>query len=81
MGKKQNKNKTRTEFLMTKKTTIKVIVVAVQSPSNECPTLCDPMDYSMPGFPVLHYLLELSYSICVMGISEGVEKENNKRNI
>ena len=21
-----------------------------------CPTLCDPMDVSMPGFPVLHYL-------------------------
>jgi len=25
-----------------------------------CPTLCDPMDYSMPGFPVLHYLPEFS---------------------
>ena len=24
-----------------------------------CATLCDPMDCSMPGFPVLHYLLEL----------------------
>ena len=23
-----------------------------------CPTLCDPMDCSMPGFPVLHYLPE-----------------------
>ena len=23
-----------------------------------CPTLCDPMDCSTPGFPVLHYLLE-----------------------
>ena len=23
-----------------------------------CPTLCNSMDYSMPGFPVLHYLLE-----------------------
>ena len=22
-------------------------------------TLCDPMDWSMPGFPVLHHLLEL----------------------
>ena len=22
-----------------------------------CPALCDPMDCSMPGFPVLHYLL------------------------
>ena len=24
------------------------------------PTLCDPMDYSMPGFPVHHQLLELT---------------------
>ena len=25
-----------------------------------CPTLCDPMDCSMPGFPVLHHLPELA---------------------
>ena len=25
-----------------------------------CPTLCDPMDCSMPGFPVHHQLLELA---------------------
>ena len=25
-----------------------------------CPTLCDPMDCSMPGFPVLHYLPALA---------------------
>ena len=25
-----------------------------------CPTLCDPMDYSTPGFPVLHYLPEFA---------------------
>ena len=25
-----------------------------------CPTLCDPMDYSTPGFPVLHCLLEFT---------------------
>jgi len=25
-----------------------------------CPTLCDPMDFGTPGFPVLHYLLELT---------------------
>ena len=24
--------------------------------AHSCPTLCDPMDYSMPGFAVLHYL-------------------------
>ena len=25
-----------------------------------CPTLCDPMDYSIPGFPVHHQLLEVA---------------------
>ena len=25
-----------------------------------CPTLCNPMDYSMPGFPVLHQLPDLA---------------------
>ena len=25
-----------------------------------CPTLCNPMDCSTPGFPVLHYLLEFA---------------------
>ena len=28
------------------------------SVTQSCPTLCDPMDYSTPGFPVLHYLPE-----------------------
>ena len=27
-----------------------------------CQTLCDPMDCSTPGFPVLHYLLEFAQS-------------------
>ena len=25
-----------------------------------CPNFCDPMDCSIPGFPVLHYLLEFA---------------------
>ena len=29
------------------------------SVARSCPTLFDPMDFSMPGFPVLHYLLSL----------------------
>ena len=28
--------------------------------SKSCPTLCNPMDYSKPGYPVLHYLLEFA---------------------
>ena len=30
------------------------------SAAQERPTLCDPMDCSTPGFPVLHHLLELA---------------------
>ena len=30
------------------------------SVSKSCPTLCDPMDCSMPGFPVLHCLPEFT---------------------
>ena len=29
------------------------------SVNQSCPTLCSPMDCSMPGFPVLHYLRSL----------------------
>ena len=30
------------------------------SVAQSCPTLCDPMDCSKPGFPVLHQHLELA---------------------
>ena len=30
------------------------------SVTKSCPTLCNPMDCSMPGFPVRHQLLELA---------------------
>ena len=30
------------------------------SVAKSCPTLCDPVDYSTPGFPVHHQLLELA---------------------
>ena len=32
--------------------------VQLISVSQSCPTLCDPMDCSMPGFPVYHQLPE-----------------------
>ena len=34
--------------------------VSVQCSTQSCPTLCNPMDYTMPGFPVHHQLLELA---------------------
>ena len=30
------------------------------SVTQSCPPLCEPMECSMPGFPVLHHLLELA---------------------
>ena len=30
-----------------------------------CPTLCDPLDYSMPGFPVHHQLPELAQTYVI----------------
>ena len=32
------------------------------SVAKSCLTLCDPMDCSTPGFPVLHYFMELAQS-------------------
>ena len=34
--------------------------VQFSSVAQSCPTLCDPMDWSMPGLPVHHQLLELA---------------------
>ena len=33
--------------------------IVCSSVAQSCPTLCDPMDCSTPGFPVLLYLLKL----------------------
>ena len=35
-------------------------VIQFSSVAQSCPTLCDPMDCSMPGFPLHHQLLELT---------------------
>ena len=37
--------------------------------TQSCPTLCDSMDCTVPGFPVLHYLLEFA-QIHVHWVSE-----------
>ena len=34
------------------------VVVKFSSVAQSCPTLCDPMNRSMPGLPVHHQLLE-----------------------
>ena len=42
------------------------------SVSQLCLILGDPMNYSMPGFPVLHQLPEFAQS-CVHGVSDAVQ--------
>ena len=37
-----------------------IVITFCCSVAQLCPTLCNPMDYSMPGFPVLHHLTELA---------------------
>ena len=42
------------------------------SVTKSCPAICNPMDCSTPGFPVLHYLLELA-QIRVHWIGEAIQ--------
>ena len=37
-----------------------LVLLMFSSVTQSCPTLCDPMDCSTPGFPVHHQLLELA---------------------
>ena len=45
-------------FLTSAEMTIVIPSVQFSSVTQLCPTLCDPMDCSTPGFPVHHQLLE-----------------------
>ena len=37
---------------------LNIVPSAINSVTQSCPTLCDPMDRSMPGLPVHHQLPE-----------------------
>ena len=39
---------------------LNIMVVALVQSLKSCPTLRDPMNFSTPGFPVLHYLPEFA---------------------
>ena len=41
-----------------------------------CPTLCNPMDCRMPGFPVLHWLLELAQTH-VLWVSDAIQPSHS----
>ena len=65
MPKPDNKTTKKSQFLewtSIKKTLNKILANfnSVSSAAQSCPALCDPMDWSMPGFPVHHQLLELA---------------------
>ena len=37
-----------------------VVTIQFSSVAQSCPTICDPLNCSKPGFPVHHHLLELA---------------------
>ena len=39
---------------------VPLVSVQISSVAQSCPSLCDPMDCSMPGFPVHHQLPDLA---------------------
>ena len=41
------------------RTDIYTVLIYCCSVTKSCPTVCDPMDYSMPGFPIFRSLLKL----------------------
>ena len=43
------------------------------SVAKSCPSLCNPMDCSAPGFPVLHYLLEFAQTF-VHWVSNAIQQ-------
>ena len=58
MGKIKDRNgRDLTEAEDTKKRWQEYTEVQFSSVAQSCPTVCDPMDYSTPGFPVLHHVL------------------------
>ena len=59
---------------MDKEVVVDIYTMDIQfsSVAHSCPTLCDPMNRSMPGLPVHHKLLEFTHSAIKRSISESV---------
>ena len=51
---------------------IKSLSVQFSSVAQLCPTLCDPMNRSMPGLPVHHQLLEFTQTL-VHRVSDAIQ--------
>ena len=50
-----------------------IIHQSVSSVTQSCPTLCDPMDCSMPGLPVHHQLLEFTQTHVHKSVSDTIQ--------
>ena len=59
-GSFQSRNQTQVSRIAGRFFTIWDTRVGLSSITQSSPTVCDPMDCSMPSFPALHYLLELA---------------------
>ena len=49
-----------------------LLTLLLLSVTKLCPTVCDPVDSSMPGFPVLHYLPEFAQTH-VRGVNYAIQ--------
>ena len=49
-----------------------IYICGCRSVTKSCPTLCDPMNHSTPGFPVIYCLLEFAQTL-VRGISDAIQ--------
>ena len=49
--------------------------VQFSSVAQSCPTLCDPMNYSMPGLPVHHQLLEFTQTH-IHRVSDAIQRSH-----
>ena len=47
---------------------LKSLIIQFSSVAQSCPTLCDPMDCSIPGFPVHHQLPELAQTHVIKSV-------------
>ena len=51
---------------------VDVVSVQFSSVAQSCPTLCDPIYYSTPGLPVIHYLSEFAQTY-VLWLSDAIQ--------
>ena len=74
-GRKESDMTERLHFHFTQSCSLRVQQHYCCSVTKSCPTLCDSVNCSIPGFPVLHHHLEFA-QIHVHWVSDAVVEEN-----